>query len=190
MKRFLSLTALVAFGMVGCGADAANEEVAAAAGAGSESASPPPFVCSDEQHIAPPGDGEAAVVVTNTRVGAHEDFDRVVFDLAPGAAPFDVIVAKNPSMTFIGEPNGEELRPGVPAVAGKTALDVLVLIADQPAPSAPRDLKPTDTKNIREIRSFGTFEGDLSYLIGLERESCYRVFHLQNPSRLVLDVTH
>jgi hypothetical protein len=180
MKRFLLLTALL--GMLGCGSS--GEAVGIAAGA----ASGTPLVCADEQRVTPPGDGEAAVVVTNVTVTAHDDFDRIVFDLAPGAAGFDVFVSKNPSMTFLGDPNGEELRPGVPAVLGHTALDVLVVIAGDPARSAPRDLKPTETKNIREVRSFGTFEGDLSYVIGLDREACYRVSHEQGPPRIVIDV--
>jgi hypothetical protein len=186
MNSLRWLTVLIGFGVVACGAEAPAEDIAIGEGAASEDA--PSFVCVASHAIGRVEDGEPAGV-TNVRVAGHESFDRVVLDLAAGTAAEEVIVSKNDGLTFTGEADEDEFRNGPPEVDGNVALHVLIR-GSQPTGEAPRDVRPTDTKNIRHVRSFGAFEGDHDYLIGLEREGCYRTFMLKSPSRIVIDVQH
>jgi hypothetical protein len=188
MNSLRWLTVLIGFGIVACSAEAPADDLAVGEGAASETAAPPSFVCVASQGIAGGGEGDPGRI-TNVRVAPHDGFDRVVLDIAAGTAAGEVIVSKNKGMTFTGEADEEEFRDGPPQVAGNAALHVLVK-GTQGGGSAPQDVTPTSTKNIRQVHSFGSFEGDHDYLIGLEREACYRTFRLENPSRIVIDVQH
>jgi hypothetical protein len=189
MKSLLAVSLFLGLGMIACGTSTEATDEGAGAATEGEAAGTPEFTCDDSQRAETNVGETDPGKVTNVRIGAHADFDRIVFDLEHGTASANVEVRKNPGMRFIGEERRRDGRQG-PDVEGSAALHVRIFTADVPAESAPKELKPQSTKAVRHVRSFSAFEGDLEYLIGLERASCFRTFFLTGPERVVVDVKH
>lgn len=130
---------------------------------------------------------EAALTITDIRVGAHDGFDRVVYELAGTGTPgwrADVMSAATQ------QGSGKPL-----AVAGQGVLQVMITGAAMPfttgvTPYAgPNPLEVAQPGAVTEVRDAGTFEGTAQTVIGLtNRNADYRVFTLSDPTRVVVDV--
>ncbi|MGP6173873.1 AMIN-like domain-containing (lipo)protein [Corynebacterium sp. A21] len=125
----------------------------------------------------------ATLVVTDVRVGSHEGFDRVVFDLTGEGTPgWFIDYTDRPSQQGSGRP--VDFR-------GATALNV-----NLDGMAYPFDLGIDDPQigtvegvgNITEVQSIGTFEGRSQFIIGMNQQLPYSVQVLDDPPRVVVDI--
>lgn len=127
----------------------------------------------------------AELVVTGVRVGKHETFDRVVFDLEGTGAPGWFIEYTNtPAQQGSGNPV---------EYAGDTALNVNIEGTLMPFELGLEDpqlgtIEGTD-QVVTQIISQGTFEGRAQFVIGVRGAAHpYSVQVLEEPTRLVIDI--
>lgn len=127
----------------------------------------------------------AELVVTGVRVGKHETFDRVVFDLQGSGAP-GWFVEYTDAPAQQGSGNAIEFK-------GDTAINLNIdgtlmpfeLGLDDPQLGT---IKGTD-QVVTEIISQGTFEGRSQFVIGIRGpEHPFSVQVLEEPTRLVVDI--
>lgn len=137
------------------------------------------------------------------RVGTHEGYDRVTFEFKapagrPGGQPatlpnFEIKDARPP---LTQDPSGKPLT-----VQGAAFLQVVLhgstssYTFDASGRQVPLgvtvpDRVPAGFDVVREVVEQGDFEAVESWVLGLSRSSCLRVFDLQDPVRLVVDVAH
>lgn len=129
----------------------------------------------------------AELVVTDVRLGAHENFDRVVFDITGEGQPgWFITYEEFPSQQASGR---------LIEVPGKTALNVNIDNTTYPF-TLGMEAEPlgrfssADTKLVTEVVEAGTFEARTQYVIGLKSEAPYSVQLLENPKRLVIDIAY
>jgi hypothetical protein len=146
----------------------------------------PPFTAPGRRtERAPSGE---AMSVTAVRVARQSGFDRVVLELSSGGRP-------GWRVGYDDDPR----RPGSGDrvdVAGGATLAVLVEGVGYPFDTGvdeyagPRSLRPRDTAAVREVRVGAVFEGQYDAYVGVDRRRPYRVFRLDGPPRVVLDIAH
>ena len=129
---------------------------------------------------------DARLAVSDVRIGSHEGFDRVVFDLGgTGSAGWQVEYRDS----IQEQGSGQEVD-----LAGDASLRVLIRgtvappSTDQPYYDGPDMVQPTGTSNVQEVYMGTWFEGIYDAAIGLQSEQPFRVYELSNPKRLVIDV--
>lgn len=138
----------------------------------------------------PAGGGE--LFAPTVRAGLNEGFDRVVVDLTGNVPePFPgwrAVWTENPLRDGSGLPAG---------VAGDTTLQVTITGMGYPAPGDPvyddgdYGLDTHRLEHVVEVIRVPPFEGMLDVFVGVQGEPRpYRVFLLQDPMRLVIDVQH
>lgn len=126
--------------------------------------------------------------VVDVRAAHHDGFDRVVVELAGAGAPGWVV---QPLDAPLAEGSGAERD-----VAGETFLGLVVRGVGLPQDTGveeytgPPELLPTDTAVVREVQAGTTFEGAWDGVVGLTGQRPFRVFALEDPPRVVLDVAH
>lgn len=131
-------------------------------------------------------DGQVDLVVADVRVGAHDGFDRVVFDLTgSGTVGWRVAYDEDPRLDGSGAPV---------ALAGRHTLVVIVRGTGMPEPDEtaydpPQRLVPgTGLSTVTEVLRTTPFEGQVLAYIGTRDEAPFRVLRLTDPERLVVDV--
>lgn len=130
----------------------------------------------------------AGLGVVDVRAAGHEGFDRVVVELAGTGAPGWVV---RPLDAPLAEGSGEERD-----VSGETFLGLVVrgvgLPQDTGVPEygGPREVVPSDTGVVVEVEAGGVLEGAWDGVVGLTAQRPFRVFALEDPPRVVLDVAH
>jgi hypothetical protein len=157
-----------------------------------EAQPPAPVVCEPETG----GEDGVFMNLTDVRVGAHDGFDRVVFEFSEpkpnpagnGGIPYyEVRQAKPP---FTKDPSDMPLD-----VFG----DAFVHLVVQGATGYDFDGKPTYGGSRVLTPGFGTlaqavqagdFEATLTWVLGLSRPTCWDVQELHDPERLVIDFHH
>ncbi|SMG11245.1 hypothetical protein SAMN06295981_0574 [Corynebacterium pollutisoli] len=124
-------------------------------------------------------------LVTGIRVGRHENFTRVVYDLIGDGEPGWIT-------QYIDQPYQQGSGFDVD-VAGEAFLMVNITGTTYPfehdhegAATGPYP----GTGVVEEVYNTGTFEGHTLTYIGLEAELPYSVTLLQNPLRVVVDIQH
>lgn len=130
---------------------------------------------------APVAGSAGPVTITAVTVGRHPDFDRVVFTATTGIPSWDVRYVPQVTRDGSGAP--------VP-LAG--AADIRVLVhgtAWTTRPSVQVNLSP-GFPALRQVTGAGEFEGVLTYGIGQQAKTGFRVFTLTGPDRLVVDLHH
>ncbi|MFU8839283.1 MAG: hypothetical protein ACNA8R_01000 [Nitriliruptoraceae bacterium] len=118
------------------------------------------------------------------RVGAHDGFDRVTFELAGDGEAGGWI---EPQEDPVAQGSGRPLD-----VAGSTTL----LMAVQPLPypedgeltTPDRVAAPAGATILTELVQDSLFEGQHRFAIGLERPAAYVVERLEDPERVVIDL--
>ncbi len=129
---------------------------------------------------------DARVTVTDIRTGRHDGFDRVVFEVEGTGTPgWDVRYVDVASSQGSGEPV---------EVAGEAVLQVTVTGAGYPFGTGveeyagPDPLPGRGTGNVTEVAFDATFEGTTVAFVGTRAEAPFRVYLLQDPVRVVVEV--
>jgi hypothetical protein len=158
----------------------------------SEAQPPAPVVCQ------PQTGGEEGVFMnlTDVRVGAHDGFDRIVFEFSEpkpnpagnGGIPYyEIRQAKPP---FTQDPSDMPLDVFGDAfvhlvVQGATGYD----FDGNPTYGGSRVLTP-GFGTLAQAAQAGDFEATLTWVLGLSRPTCWDVQELHDPDRLVIDFHH
>ena len=131
---------------------------------------------------------DARVTVRDIRVGGHDGFDRVVLEVGGDGVPgWDVRYVDQPS----SQGKGDAVE-----VAGDAVLQVTLTGAGYPYDtgveeySAAAPLSAADTAAVTEVVFDGTFEGTTVAFVGTKAQSPFRVYLLEAPTRVVLEVAH
>ncbi|MGZ4620513.1 MAG: AMIN-like domain-containing (lipo)protein [Blastococcus sp.] len=147
--------------------------------------SAPPFHA-DVRPDASAASADAQVTVSAIRIGAHDGFDRVVFELGGKGTPgWDVRYVDRAESQGSGKPV---------AVAGDAVLQVWVTGSGYPYDtgvkeySGPRPLATAGTQAVTQVVFDGTFEGTTEAFIGTAAKTPFRVYALSNPTRIVVEV--
>ncbi|WP_433611442.1 AMIN-like domain-containing (lipo)protein [Prescottella agglutinans] len=130
---------------------------------------------------------DAALTITDIRVGKHDGFDRVVYEFGGTGTPgWRAEIVSTATQQGSGNPL---------AVAGQGILQVLIDGSSMPfmtnvEPYAgPNPLEVENPVVVTEVRDAGIFEGTDQTLVGLsDRNVSYRVYTLTEPTRLVVDI--
>ncbi len=156
-----------------------------------EAAPGPPFPADTTPDTAEPTDeGETFISVTDVRAAAHDGYDRVVFDLdgkgsgKPGWRVEYVDQATDDGSGHSVEVDGDAiLRVSLSGTATPMDSGVDEFTGDR--------IEPAGTEAIDEIVYRYWFEGYTTAFIGVdEAERPFRVFLLENPTRVVVDIQH
>ncbi|MFD7311365.1 hypothetical protein [Promicromonospora sp. NPDC059942] len=156
-----------------------------------ETESGPAFPANTKPDTAEPsGEGETFLSVTDVRVAAHDGYDRVVFDLdgtgsgKPGWRVEYVDRASDDGSGDAVKVDGDAiLRVSLSGTAIPTDSGVEEFSGDR--------IEPADTDSIEEIVYRYWFEGYTTAFIGVDdAERPFRVFLLEDPMRVVVDVRH
>jgi hypothetical protein len=129
------------------------------------------------------------VLLTGFRVGRHEGFDRVVWEFAGGGAPgWSAEYVDNPSRDPSGEPvdlpgdatisvriTGVGIPGDVPVDAGVT-------------PYGGTGPVTLDGAVVTAAEAGGVFEGTVDGFVGVRDKVPFRVYLLESPTRVVLEV--
>jgi hypothetical protein len=145
----------------------------------------PPDTVNTDPDTADPSGG-ALVTVTDIRIGRHTGFDRVVFEVdGTGAPGWDVRYVDDPASQGSGDPVDVE---------GEAALQVTLTGIGLPDDtgvtewSGPDPLSISETQTVTEVAWDATFEGQSVAFIGTTAEAPFRVFLLEDPVRVVVEV--
>ncbi len=129
---------------------------------------------------------DARVTVTDIRTGRHDGFDRVVFEVdGTGTPGWDVRYVDAATSQGSGEPVD---------VAGDAVLQVTVTGAGYPYDTGveeyagPDPLPGQGTATVTEVAFDATFEGTTVAFIGTSGQAPFRVYLLEHPSRIVVEV--
>lgn len=130
----------------------------------------------------------ASVTVHDVRLGRQDGFDRVVFEVdGKGTPGWDVRYVDAAASQGSGKPID---------VAGAAILQVSLTGVGYPygtgVPeySAHGPLTAAGTEVVTEVRYDATFEGTAEAFVGTKSKAPFRVYLLQNPTRVVLEVAH
>jgi hypothetical protein len=193
---------LAALALAGCGAKPANRESGASGGSTASSSVQPttatataadgatqasPFPANTDPDTAAPS-SDARVTVRDIRLGRQGGFDRVVFEVGGKGTPgWDVRYVDAASSQGSGKPI---------AVAGAAVLQVSLTGAGYPYDtgvteySAAGPLTAGGTGVVTEVVFDATFEGTTTAFVGTKSQAPFRVYLMQNPTRVVLEVAH
>ena len=125
--------------------------------------------------------------ITDLTLGAHDTYDRVVFDLATGIPEYTV---ENAAPPLTQDPSGLPMQ-----VQGSSFLRLVLhggtvqLPAGGQSYGGAASFTPHFVKLI-DFQSAGDFEAVSSWYLGMSGDACVRVFTLTAPNRLVIDLQH
>jgi hypothetical protein len=147
----------------------------------------PPFTANTEPDTADASAG-SLVGVTDVRIGRHDGFDRVVLEVGGEGTPgWDVRYVDAPASQGSGD---------AVAVAGEAVLQVTVTGTGYPGDTGVQEwaaaapLRSGDTEVVTEVVWDGTYEGTSVAFVGTAARSPFRVYLLDGPTRVVLEVAH
>lgn len=165
------------------GSPAAPSEPTGVDGNGSTDA--PPFPANEQPDIAPPS-ADAALTVRDIRLGRHDGFDRVVFEVGGTGTPgWHVRYVDAASSQGSGDPV---------AVAGNAVLQVTLTGMGYPYDtgvpewSVSERLAAADTETVTEVVFDGTFEATTVAFVGTRARTAFRVYLIGDPVRVVVEV--
>ena len=120
------------------------------------------------------------------RAARQDTVDRVVFEFSERVPGYKVGYSPKPIVAT----SGKEV-----ALAGSAALVVRLEQASgfnqdtgQPTYNGPKDLKPGDTRAVKDLAQVEDFEAVLSWAVGVTSQAAFRVSTLTAPPRLVIDI--
>jgi hypothetical protein len=169
--------------------DDADDDAPEPAASATEVATGPPFPANTRPDTAEPaGEGDTFLSVTDIRVGEHDDYDRIVFDLdgkgsgAPGWRVEYVDQASDDGSGHAVQVDGEAIL--------RVSLSGTAMPADSGVEEFSRDrIEPDDTEAVDEIVYRYWFEGYTTAFVGIDDgKQPFRVFLLENPTRVVVDI--
>jgi hypothetical protein len=129
---------------------------------------------------------DAAVTVTDVRLGHHDGFDRVVLEVHGAGTPgWDVRYVD----VAVSQGRGEPVE-----VAGEAILQVTITGAGYPYDTGVTEFANREpitaggTKAVTEVLFDATYEGTTVAFVGTTGEAPFRVYPLQDPARVVVEV--
>jgi hypothetical protein len=145
----------------------------------------PPFAADTSTDVEQASGGPLSVVAV--RVAPQPGYDRVVFELAgrnPGRPGWRVQYVEDPSRDGSGEP--VELD-------GEAALLVTITGAGYPMDTGVDEVSgapalPAGLRRVRDLELGAVFEGQYEAFIGVSERAPFRVFRLDGPARVVVDI--
>ena len=144
-----------------------------------------PFPANTDPDTGNPSAG-ALVSVTDIRIGRHDGFDRVVFEAdGTGTPGWDVRYVDAAQ----SQGSGDDIE-----VDGGAVLQVTISGVGIPADTGveeypgPDRLSAGDTEVVTEVVWDSTFEGTSVAFAGVTEETPFRVYLLEDPARVVLEV--
>ncbi|MGO2178103.1 AMIN-like domain-containing (lipo)protein [Cellulosimicrobium funkei] len=147
---------------------------------------PLPFPANTEPDTQDPS-ADAALTVTDVRVGHHDGFDRVVFELGGTGTP-------GWRVEYVDQPV-DDGKGDVVAVDGDAYLQVMISGSGYPMDTGveeyagPNPVRAGDDGEVEEVLLRGVFEGYTQAFVGVDDEQRpFRVFSLEDPTRVVVDV--
>jgi hypothetical protein len=144
---------------------------------------PPDTVNTDPDTADPSGE---PVTVTEIRIGRHEGFDRVVFELGGAGTPgWDVRYVDDPTSQGSGDPVDVE---GAEALQVKLTGTGYPFDTGEEEWAGPNPLAGHGTETVTEVVWDATFEGQSVAFVGTTARAPFRVFLLEDPVRVVLEV--
>jgi hypothetical protein len=129
----------------------------------------------------------AAVTVRDIRVGGHEGFDRVVFEVGGTGTP-------GWEVQYVAAATSQGSGDSVD-VAGDAVLQVTLTGVGYPYETGVDEysgpaLTGAGTSAVTEVRYDATYEGTSTAFVGTRAKNPFRVYALENPTRIVLEVAH
>jgi hypothetical protein len=145
----------------------------------------PPFPADVEPDTSAASAG-ASVTVSDIRIGRHDGFDRVVFEVGGTGTPgWDVQYVDAASSQGSGKPID---------VAGNAVLQVTLTGAGYPDDTGVTEFSSSGpvtgsgTKVVTEAVFDATFEGTTVTFVGTTERTPFRVYLLEGPTRVVVEV--
>ena len=145
----------------------------------------PPFPATADPDTAEPSTG-SMVGVTEIRLGRHDGFDRVVFEVGGEGTPgWDV--------RYVDAAMSQGSGADVP-VDGEAVLQVTLTGTGYPGDTGveewggPDPLRAGGTEVVTEVVWDGTYEGTSVAFVGTTARTPFRVYLLEAPARVVLEV--
>jgi hypothetical protein len=149
------------------------------------SADAPPFE-GDTQPATREASADAQVTVSEIRTGRQDGYDRVVLELGGTGTPgWDVRYVDQAHSQGTGDPV---------EVAGEAVLQVTITGAGYPFDTGveewagPDPLPGNGTRTVTEVAWDATFEGTSVAVVGTTGEAPFRVYALEDPTRVVVEV--
>lgn len=120
-------------------------------------------------------------------VGTHASYDRIVFTFAAGLPQYTIEKASPP---FAQDPSGLPI-----SVQGSSFLRIVLHGGTVQLPGGGKSYSGATSYTPRfaklvDLEAAGDFEAVASWYVGLNGDACVRVFALNAPSRLVIDLQH
>jgi len=143
-----------------------------------------PFVCTLPIHAAAT---TPRAQITDLTLGAHDSYDRIVFDFAAGIPEYTVEKAVPP---LTQDPSGLPMQ-----VQGSSFLRIVLhggtvqLPAGGQSYGGATSFTPHFAK-LSDLQSAGDFEAVASWYAGMSGDACVRVFTVSAPNRLVIALQH
>lgn len=128
----------------------------------------------------------ANVTVRDIRIGHYAGFDRVVFEVGGTGTPGWSVRYVDQA---ISQGRGKPIK-----VSGKGVLQVDVTGAGYPFETGvkeyagPNPLSTAGTRAVTAVAFDGTYEGTTEAFIGTAARTPFRVYRLDNPARVVVEV--
>ena len=131
---------------------------------------------------------DARVTVRDVRLGAHDDYDRVVFEVDGEGTP-------GWRVQYVDEPSDAGSGKAV-EVAGDAVLQVELTGAGYPFDTGVEEyeqagpLTAAGTAAVTEVAFRATYEGVTTAFIGTRDDMPFRVYLLEDPARVVVEIAH
>lgn len=150
--------------------------------------SPPPFAADTAPDTAEPSAG-AQLLLTDIRLAGHDGFDRVVYEYEGEGTP-------GWNARYVDEAVAD--ASGLPVeVAGSSLIEVTIMGVRYPeegddAYDGPSVIRAEGTEVVTEVVDSSIFEGYHQSFVGLDSAERlpFRVYLLEDPVRVVVDVAH
>jgi hypothetical protein len=133
-------------------------------------------------------------LLTDVRVGAHDCYERVTFELKPqngdSDGPVDWKVGYQPGpVTEDGSGRTVTVKGTAYLVVRLSAQGVDLTKEDAPATyTGPASIETAGTVRIQQVRRTGDFEGVATWVIGLDKQRPFHVSTQDGPARVVIDI--
>jgi hypothetical protein len=193
---------LAAGGLTACGrsgsdtTSAAKGRPAAAQGAPAPTTQAGVLPCtfSGATDAAQGGANSPTRLLSDVRVGAHECYERVTFELKPRSGdadgPVEWKAAYEPGPVIEdGSGRTVPVKGSAYLVIHMNASGVDLTKESAPATyTGPASIETAGTTRIQQVRRTGDFEAVLTWVIGLDRKRPFHVTTQDGPARVVVDI--
>jgi hypothetical protein len=131
-------------------------------------------------------DSDEPLSVVDVRIDTHDGFDRVTFESeGDGQLGWFVQYEEDPVSDGSGEPI--DVRGNI---ALRVVLTAVALPPDTDADVFLDDLAGPEGNIVNEVVNDSIFEGNHTFVIGLDDQVPYRIGRLSDPNRVVVDLVH